>query len=472
MAHTVRMELQMQYALTSDGVRIAFAVAGHGPGGGRARGPGRVIVRVPGLPFVHSQLDYRDSVFFDELCARATVVTFDPRGTGLSDRDVQDVALEARLRDLTAVLEKLDLPRFTLHGMGLSGPVAVTYAAEHQDRVTHLVLDDTFARTADYGALVRSRAYLELAADWEAFTENVAWMGRRGTPEENERYAAYLRACCTPEMGRRIYDAVATDDVRDLLPRLRMPTLVLQHTSDANLVELARDLVARIPQARLVLLGSALKDDNLTVLPALEEFLGLEAPGVPPPSGEPHAHEHTLAPGAFRTILFTDVVGHTEIMRRLGDANGRAVLREHERITRDVLARHEGAEVKTTGDGFMASFASVVGGVECAIALQRAFEAYDWSAIVPAAEGSGVRGLSIRVGLNAGEPIAEAGDYFGTTVILAARIADQAKGGQILVSNVVRELCAGKGFLFADFGEAVLRGFEDPVRVFELSWQR
>lgn len=177
--------------------------------------------------------------------------------------------------------------------------------------------------------------------------------------------------------------------------------------------------------------------------------------------------------GRYCSRLFTDVVSHTEIMRRLGDVAGREVLREHELLTREVLARHDGTEVKTTGDGFMASFASVTAAVECAIALQRAFDAHDWSSALSDASANrrGLKGLSIRVGLNAGEPIAEKGDYFGSTVIIAARIADQASGAEILASNVVRELCAGKGFLFADRGESVLRGFEDPVRIYEIRWR-
>jgi class 3 adenylate cyclase len=270
-----------------------------------------------------------------------------------------------------------------------------------------------------------------------------------------------------------MYDVVATDDVTELLPRVQVPTLVIQHTGDAHMVDLARDLVARIPKARLVLLDNTLRDDSEKVLPALDDFLGLEAPRTADEVAEPHTHEHPPVAGAFRTILFTDVVSHTEMMRRLGDVAGREVLREHERLTREVLARHDGTEVKTTGDGFMASFASVTAAVECAIALQRAFDAHDWSSALPDASGEDARlnGLSIRVGLNAGEPIAEKGDYFGATVIIAARIADQASGAEILASNVVRELCAGKGFLFADRGESVLRGFEDPVRIFEIRWQ-
>ncbi|HEV8574348.1 MAG TPA: adenylate/guanylate cyclase domain-containing protein [Dehalococcoidia bacterium] len=147
------------------------------------------------------------------------------------------------------------------------------------------------------------------------------------------------------------------------------------------------------------------------------------------------------------------------MMSRLGDERGRAVLREHETIFRNALKQHGGTELKTAGDGFMASFRSVTKAIECAVAFQRAF-----------AEREG-EPLSVRVGLNAGEPIEEEGDFFGATVILASRIADKAEGGEILVSDVVRQLVAGKGFLFNDRGDHPLKGFEDPVRVFEVRWQ-
>ncbi|MCH7616712.1 MAG: adenylate/guanylate cyclase domain-containing protein, partial [Chloroflexi bacterium] len=151
---------------------------------------------------------------------------------------------------------------------------------------------------------------------------------------------------------------------------------------------------------------------------------------------------------------------HTEMMSRLGDERGRDVLREHETITRDVLKQHAGTEVKTMGDGFMASFSSVTKAVECSIALQRAF-----------AERKSDEPLNVRVGLNAGEPIEEDGDLFGATVILASRIAAKADGGEILVADTIRGLCSGKGFLFADRGEFVAKGFEEPVRLYEVRWR-
>jgi len=161
-------------------------------------------------------------------------------------------------------------------------------------------------------------------------------------------------------------------------------------------------------------------------------------------------------------VLFTDIVGHTEMMQRLGDARGRDVLREHERITRDLLKQHGGAEVKTMGDGFLASFGSVTAAMECAIALQRAFAVHTESMPEP---------LHVRVGLNAGEPIEEDGDLFGATVILASRIAAKAGAGEILVPDTVRGLLSGKGFMFGDRGEFVPKGFDEGVRLWDVRWQ-
>ena len=151
------------------------------------------------------------------------------------------------------------------------------------------------------------------------------------------------------------------------------------------------------------------------------------------------------------------MVGHTQMMQRLGDVQGRAVLREHERLTREMLGRHGGVEVKTMGDAFMASFESVTAAVDCAVALQQAF-----------ATSSDV---AIRVGLNAGEPIAEDGDLFGSAVILASRVCAQAGAGEILIPEPVRHLLAGKSYTYADRGEFVPKGFDDAVRIFEVKWR-
>jgi class 3 adenylate cyclase len=246
------------------------------------------------------------------------------------------------------------------------------------------------------------------------------------------------------------------------LPEVKTPTLVVHRrqvlfpTADE-----AMNLASRIPNALLAALeGAALAPylgDMEAVTSAIDEFLG----------GETAAEAKLPEAGAFRTVLFTDVEGSTALTRRLGDAKARTLLREHERIVREALKSHGGAEVKTIGDGFMASFSSATRALECSIAMQRAFAERNESAEEP---------VRVRIGLNAGEPIAEEdpdgrSDLFGTAVNLAARICGHAEAGQILAPIVVRELAAGKQFLFADLGETALRGFEDPVRIYEVRWE-
>jgi class 3 adenylate cyclase len=171
--------------------------------------------------------------------------------------------------------------------------------------------------------------------------------------------------------------------------------------------------------------------------------------------------------GCVRVILFTDIERSTALTQRVGDQRARMALREHDQIVREALVAHGGVEVKSMGDGFMASFASARRALECAVAMQRAFAAYNETAEEP---------LQVRMGINAGEPIEEDDpsgrtDLFGTAVIMAARLAAKAAGSEILASDVVRQLVAGKGFRFADHGEVLLKGFEEAVRLFSLRWR-
>jgi class 3 adenylate cyclase len=163
------------------------------------------------------------------------------------------------------------------------------------------------------------------------------------------------------------------------------------------------------------------------------------------------------------TVLFTDVESSTAHRRRLGDAKAQEVVHVHNAIVREGLKNFGGEEIKHTGDGIMASFLAVSGALDCAIAIQRGITAH--------VEADPELPLRVYIGLNAGEPIAEERDLFGTSVDLAARICQHAEAGCILVSDVVRQLAAGKGFLFSDQGDTELKGFEEPVKLWELRWR-
>jgi class 3 adenylate cyclase len=166
---------------------------------------------------------------------------------------------------------------------------------------------------------------------------------------------------------------------------------------------------------------------------------------------------------AFRTILFTDIENSTQLSQRLGDAKHMAHLRVHDEILREALAALGGTEVKHTGDGIMASFASVASGVECAIAIQRKFTAH--------CRENPDFPFRVRVGLSAGEPVTEHDDLFGAAVALADRVCKCAEPGHVLVSSAVRELCLGKGFVFSEVKRRRLKGFDEPLRLYEVLWQ-
>lgn len=166
----------------------------------------------------------------------------------------------------------------------------------------------------------------------------------------------------------------------------------------------------------------------------------------------------------MRTILFTDIEGSTTITQRLGDDAAMVLLRIHNSVVRSALAAHAGREVKHTGDGFMASFASASRAVSCAVAIQCAFEEHNRS--------QPPTPIRVRIGISAGEPVTEGQDLFGAAVQLARRICDAAEPTQVLVSNVVRELCIGKTHEFIDRGGARLKGFDDPVQLHEVGWQK
>jgi class 3 adenylate cyclase len=224
----------------------------------------------------------------------------------------------------------------------------------------------------------------------------------------------------------------------------------------------ARALVSGIPNAKLCVLDGAslspFSGDIETPLREMASFMGLD---TSPFEGVMHREESART--GFRTVMFTDIEDSTATTQHVGDAVAQEMVRTHNEIVRRALHRFSGAEVKHTGDGIMASFFSAASSIECAIAIQRALAAHS-------AMNRSHPPFAVRIGINAGEPVVEGNDLFGTAVQVASRICARADARQILVSDVVRQLVAGKGFLFADQGESDLRGFEDPVRLFEVRW--
>jgi class 3 adenylate cyclase/pimeloyl-ACP methyl ester carboxylesterase len=440
------MEPRIRYARTSDGVNIAYSILGEGPTLIWASNIWGDLHLFRHVPFVQ--------VLYQAIAAAGLrVVLNDARGMGSSDRSEAGYGVDARVLDIDAIADAIGADQFFLGGSAGGVQSAVAYAAARPERVLKLVLGNGYVRGSDWYELIptgrlSSRLQGLAKEDWETYTSAVASsLMNFGDSESAAGLAAAMRSSATPEEGLGYMKGLLESDVFDRLPLVQAPALVVHFTPLLpGTLKFLREMAATIPDAQFA---------EVEMGPAYGSLLADFLLGSDQQGGTPQATP-------FRAVLFTDLVGHTEMMRRLGDDKGRAVLREHEALTREVLKQHGGSEVKSMGDGFMASFPSVTRGVECAIALQKAIAERNATTEEP---------LNVRVGLNAGEPIEEDGDLFGETVILAARIAASAQGGEILSSMVVRELCAGKGFPFADRGEHVMKGFEDAVRVFEISWR-
>ncbi len=451
------MEQEIRFCTTSDSVNIAYGISGEGP----------PLVFVHGwgshLEFARTMPGFEQSLF-NLLAQRHQFVRYDGRGFGLSDRRVKDFSIDHKIRDLEAVVDSLPLDQFAMIGTSEGGPTAMTYAKRHPGRVTKLVLTGTFAKPilpTNDAELAELRVMLmAFQVGWGKDTSEFRqlWAVRfvpDGSPEIVAWFNEMERRSSDGETMLAAVNANAGIDVTEIARQISVPTLVVHARGDRAVpFERGRELAALIPGARFV----PVEGNNHIPLPGdpqtmrmvqvIEEFLGVDGQAL---------STSVASGGGLVTILFTDMEGSTALTQQLGDDRAQDLVRQHNTVVRDALKAHTGKEIKHTGDGIMASFGSARGAVDCAIAIQRALAA-----------GDSVR---VRIGLNAGEPVAEEQDLYGTSVQMAARVCSEANAGEILVSNVVRELAAGKGFLFNDRGESALKGFEDPVKLYEVSWR-
>jgi class 3 adenylate cyclase/pimeloyl-ACP methyl ester carboxylesterase len=455
--------MSIQFVTTSDGVRIAYLDYG---------GDKPPLLWTPGWV---SHVELEDShphaaPFYQRFAANHRLIHFDGRGTGLSDRDVTDVSLEARLRDIEAVVEGIGLQTFDLFAWSFWGPVGIVYAARNPERVDRLALYATFARFVSEKFELAQALLALIRAEWSIGSRTITEFVHPA-PHHHDidiEFAEYFRRSSSGDVAAAILEeSFFRVDVSDYLSKLTMPVAVLHRVGDVAVSpEGGRQLARGIPGARFIPLPGNVHvpwhGDTEAFVEALEGFLGM-TPAAPLTTAAAAA-QAAPPPGALSTLLFTDIADSTTLTQRLGDARAQELVRAHDAIVRAALRAHGGAEVKHTGDGIMASFPTASGALECAIDIQRAIA----SRIDGERPGEPLR---VRIGVNAGEPVAEGDDLFGTAVQLARRICDAGQGAEILASDVVRQLAAGKGFLFADRGVMSLKGFEDPVRVYELRWR-
>jgi class 3 adenylate cyclase len=391
------------------------------------------------------------------------MVRFDSRGNGLSDRDLPGpVDLEGLLADLEAVVDATGLERFSLWGSCFGGPTAMVFADRHPERVERLILDGTYADGGRVTTPERRDAFLTMleaaVAHPDAVYASLSYMTDPAPAESHDERVKRARRSIDQELLVELYRLVYEIDVTSVLAGLRMPTLVV-HREGSRVFPLAcgRALAASIPDADFVALPG--RAHNLWEerpedgWRAVAAFLGV------PLERRAGGLETSPVPVA---ILFTDIVGSTAVAVSLGDDRAQELVDAHDRAVQAAIEQHGGLKIKHTGDGVMARFPSVSAALRAATAIQR--EIADWQA-------SGVAAPSIRIGVNAGEPLRGPEDLYGVTVNLAARACQAAGPDQVLVTQVVRDLALGKDFALAPAGHFVLKGFDEPVPLWELSWR-
>jgi pimeloyl-ACP methyl ester carboxylesterase/class 3 adenylate cyclase len=437
---------QTRYARSGD-VSIAYQVVGDGP---------IDLVLVPGWV---SNID----VFWEEprlarlltrLASFSRLILFDKRGTGLSDRVSDMPSLEVRMDDVRAVMDTVGSQRAALFGYSEGGAMCVLFAATYPERASALIMGGGFARRTrapgyPWGPTAEEQlAFIDqMERDWGG---SVGIDARAPSLAHDERYrqwwARWLRSSASPAAAATLMRMNMEIDVRHVLPAVRVPTLVLHSVND-RLIEIgaARYMAERIPGAKLIELDGIdhipWGCDSDRFVDEIAEFVTGTRPGAEP--------DRVLA-----TVLFTDIVGATEHASRVGDRGWHDLLDSHHALVRRELEHFRGREIDTAGDGFLATFDGPARAVRCACAISKGVRAL---------------GLEIRAGLHTGECERMGDKLGGIAVHTGARVAAEARTGEVLVSSTVKDLVAGSGLAFQDRGVQRLKGIPGEWRLFAVA---
>jgi class 3 adenylate cyclase/esterase/lipase len=427
-----------RYAKSGD-VHIAYQVFGSGSVD---------LIYAPGfVSHLENQWDQPDLArWLLRLASFARVVMFDKRGTGLSDRIGELPTFDQRMDDLRAVMDAVGIERAALFGISEGGPLAMLFAATYPDRCSALMLYGTFARFASWiPTAEKLQAKLDyMDRDWgSGGTSRQFAPSRQGDPAFQQWMGKFERLGASPAAAMALMRMNSQVEVTGILSSIHVPTLVIHRSDDQVVsVEGGRFLAEHIPGARYIELPGIdhlvwIGDNTGEIGDLVEEFL---------------TGSRTVADfdRVLATVLFTDIVGSTARAEELGDQKWRNLLDTHHAAVRREFARFRGKEVKSLGDGFLATFDGPARAIRCA------------SAIVEAVRSLGIED---RIGLHTGEIEVGDDDVRGIAVHIAARVAALAGPGEVLVSRTVRDLVAGSGIQFVERGRYRLHGLQEPMEL-------
>jgi class 3 adenylate cyclase len=442
----------IRFCSTVDGVRIAYSTMGHGP-----------PLVIPPQLVTHLEADLVEGPLadvYEGLARHHTLVRFDMRGTGLSDRNVPLSSEQLFVLDLEAVVDELALERFPLYGLCGGGPLALRYYAKHPNRVSQLVFYGTIVEPVTSERKRQNDITISvMRASWEIGSKMRVerLMPHGGTREDVERLARWLRLSVSSDVSEGLMELrQKRDDLAPILATVSVPTLVVHRRGDHVPFSGGRELAAKIPGARFVAL------EGYNHIPAThEEAMELVNPVLDFLANDRNIRETSpLDPGLPVTCLFIDLDGSDSLNRRLGGKAARRQLSGHYEGIRAAIESYNGTQVRPTGTGIAARFYSASRAVGCALQVQRVIAKRN--AVNPE------DAVKVRIGLNSVETLAQADDPDGDLTQLARRVCESAESGQLLASEPVRELVAGKGFTFEPVGAQILNELAKPVRLYKL----
>jgi class 3 adenylate cyclase/pimeloyl-ACP methyl ester carboxylesterase len=445
---------EVLYVKTPDGSHLAYQAFGDGPFD---------LVFVPGFASNVEHM-WRIEPFargLRRLGTLARVVVFDRRGTGLSDRIERAASptLEAQMDDVRTVMDAAGIERAALFGFEYGANLCTVFAAAVPSRVFACVLHGSEAR----GLRAHDYPWAWSSDEWDTYLDDVDrtwgsqtmadWLARHAYPSHahdasfRRELASFLRSAASPGAALIFERLLRDTDIRDVLAAIQVPVLVTHRVDDTEAsVECARHLAANIPGARLLELDGAdhypFSGDQQPLLDAVERFLAAA-------HGAEVDFDRVLA-----TVLFTDIVGSTEIAARMADRAWRDLIASHHRRVRSILARFRGREVDVAGDGFLAVFDGPARAVRCGLAI---------------CEDARALGLDVRVGIHTGEVELDGQAVRGIAVHIGSRVASRAGAGEVLVSSTVRDLVAGSGLAFESRGQHELKGVPGAWQVYAAS---
>lgn len=450
------MKPSIQFVKRKDGVKIAYSEFGEG----------QPLVMPP--PWVTSLAfvleDPFSNQFIEKLARKSMVIYYDKHGCGQSDRDRKEFTLESELFDLETVVDHLGFDEFTLFGASMSGPLSISYTARHPKRVNRLILYGTYANGEKLAKKKVQIAITSLIrASWGLGSKAIANIFiPEAKAEELQSLAEFQRLSSDPEIAARMLELCYSIDVTEALCDIQIPTLILHREEDKSIsIRNGRQLASEIPDALFKILnGNAHPPwygESKQIIEAIQEFLGEgETPGQVDKTETLAAEDSEIVEQA--TIVFTDIVSSTDLVTQVGDAAARDLFIKHDKVVRNQLKKYGGKELQNLGDGFMLSFASATAAINCACKIQQQI-----SEALPS--------IQVRIGINTGEVVRREGKHpFGQAVVIASRIVSKCKGGQILISDIAKQLAAGSRLSFVERGRFKPKGFDDSIKLFEVVW--